>query len=31
MVKWTGHALAQLRHIHEYIAQDSALYARRVA
>ncbi len=31
MVKWTGHARAQLRHIHDYIAQDSALYAKRVA
>jgi len=30
MVKWTDHALAQLRHIHEYIARDSPLYARRV-
>lgn len=31
MVKWTGHALAQLRHIHDYIAQDSPLYAKRVS
>lgn len=30
MVKWTEHAKAQLRHIHNYIAQDSALYAKRV-
>jgi plasmid stabilization system protein ParE len=30
MVKWTKHALAQLRHIHDYIAQDSPLYAKRV-
>lgn len=30
MVKWTDHALAQLRHIHDYIAEDSPLYARRV-
>lgn len=30
MVKWTDHALAQLRHIHDYIAQDSPLYAKRV-
>ena len=30
MVKWTAHAKAQLRHIHDYIAQDSPLYARRV-
>ena len=31
MVKWTAHAKAQVRHIHDYIAQDSALYARRVS
>ena len=31
MVKWTDHALSQLRHIHDYIAQDSPLYAKRVA
>jgi plasmid stabilization system protein ParE len=31
MVKWTAHAKAQLRHIHDYIAQDSQLYARRVS
>ncbi len=31
MVKWTAHAKAQLRHIHDYIAQDSPLYARRVS
>ncbi len=31
MVKWTDHALGQLRHIHDYIAQDSPLYAKRVA
>lgn len=31
MVKWTDHAKAQLRYIHDYIAQDSALYAKRVA
>lgn len=31
MVKWTAHAKAQLRHIHDYIAQDSALYAKRVS
>ncbi|SJM90694.1 Plasmid stabilization system [Crenothrix polyspora] len=30
MVKWTNHALKQLRHIHDYIAQDSPLYAKRV-
>lgn len=31
MVKWTAHAKAQLRHIHDYIAEDSQLYARRVS
>jgi toxin ParE1/3/4 len=31
MVKWTDHAVTQLRHIHDYIAQDSLLYARRVS
>jgi toxin ParE1/3/4 len=31
MVKWTAHAKGQLRHIHDYIAQDSPLYARRVS
>jgi len=31
MVKWTAHAKAHLRHIHDYIAQDSRLYARRVS
>jgi plasmid stabilization system protein ParE len=31
VVKWTDHALGQLRHIHDYIAQDSPLYAKRVA
>ena len=30
MVKWTEHAKRQLRHIHDYIAQDSSLYAKRV-
>jgi plasmid stabilization system protein ParE len=30
MVTWTNHALKQLRHIHDYIAQDSPLYAKRV-
>jgi toxin ParE1/3/4 len=30
MVKWTDHAKAQPRHIHDYIAQDSARYAKRV-
>ena len=31
MVKWTAHARTQLRHIHDYIAQDSHFYARRVS
>ncbi len=31
MVKWTAHAKAQVRHIHDYIAQDSPLYAKRVS
>lgn len=31
MVRWTAHAKAQLRHIHDYIAQDSPRYAKRVA
>jgi plasmid stabilization system protein ParE len=31
MVKWTAHAKSQLRHIHDYIAQDSPLYAKRVS
>ncbi len=31
MVKWTAHAKAQVRHIHDYIAQDSPLYARRTS
>ncbi len=31
MVTWTDHALAQLRQIHDYIAQDSPLYAKRVS
>lgn len=30
MVKWTDHAKTQLHHIHDYIAQDSKLYAKRV-
>ena len=30
MVKWSAHAKAQLRHIHNYIAEDSPLYAKRV-
>lgn len=31
MVKWTAHAKSQVSHIHDYIAQDSPLYARRVS
>ena len=31
MVKWSAHAKAQLHHIHNYIAQDSPLYAGRVS
>ncbi len=31
MVKWTRHAKRQLRHIHDCIAQDSPLYAKRVS
>ncbi len=31
MVKWTAHARSQVRHIQDYIAQDSLLYARRVS
>ena len=31
MVRWTRHAKRQLRHIHDYIAQDSPLYAGRVS
>ena len=30
-MKWTNHALTQLRHIHDYIEQDSPLYAKRVS
>lgn len=30
MVKWTDHALSQVRSIHDHIAQDSPLYAKRV-
>ena len=30
MVIWTEHAKSQLRHIHDYIAQDSAHYSKRV-
>lgn len=30
MVKWSAHAKSQLRHIYDYIAQDSPLYAKRV-
>ncbi|WP_293647174.1 type II toxin-antitoxin system RelE/ParE family toxin [Thiolapillus sp.] len=31
MVKWTAHAKSQVRHIHDYIAQGSPLYAQRVS
>lgn len=31
MVKWTAHAKSQLRHIHNHIAYDSPLYAKRVS
>ncbi len=31
MVKWTARAKSQVRHIHDYIAQDSPLYARRTS
>ncbi len=31
MVKWTAHASSQVHHIHDYIAQDSPLYAKRVS
>jgi len=31
VVKWTAHAKSQIRHIHNYIAQDSAMYASRVS
>lgn len=30
MVNWSGHALSQLRCIHDLIAQDSPFYAKRV-
>ncbi len=31
MVRWTKHAKRQLRHIHDFIAHDSPMYARRVS
>ncbi len=31
MVRWTSHAKRQLRHIYDYISQDSPLYAKRVS
>lgn len=31
MVKWTAQAKIQLRHIHDSIAHDSPLYAKRVS
>ncbi|MGF1545727.1 MAG: hypothetical protein ACFCUG_00205 [Thiotrichales bacterium] len=30
MVRGTAHALAQLRHIHDYIAQDAPRYSCRI-
>ncbi|WP_419642371.1 type II toxin-antitoxin system RelE/ParE family toxin, partial [Thiolapillus sp.] len=30
-MKWTAHAKSQVRHIHDYIAQGSPLYAQRVS
>ena len=30
-MKWTRHALTQLRAIHDFIAKDSPFYAKRVA
>ncbi len=30
-MRWTEHALTQLRNIHNYIAQDSLFYAKRVS
>jgi toxin ParE1/3/4 len=30
MVRWTDHAIVQLRHIHDHIAHDSTIYAKRV-
>ena len=31
MVKWTAHAKPQLRRLHDYIAEDSPIYAKRVS
>ncbi len=31
MVIWTAHAIRQLRHIHDHIANDSPIYAKRVS
>lgn len=31
MVKWTDHAKQDLRQIHDFIARDSAHYAKKVA
>jgi len=31
MVKWTNHAKNQVRHIHDYIARNSPLYAKRLS
>lgn len=30
MVKWTQQAKADLRHIHDFIAEDSRIYAKKV-
>ena len=30
MVKWSDHAKADLRHIHDFIAEDSKHYAKKV-
>lgn len=30
-MRWTAHAKSQLRHIHDYIAHHSPLYAKRVS
>ena len=31
MVIWTAHAIRQLHHIHNHIAHDSLIYAKRVS
>lgn len=30
MVKWTQQAKTDLRHIHDFIAEDSRIYAKKV-